>query len=153
MWTFRLYWAYLQQTDEAVLSISSQPDLVLQQACEQLCMEFPDLFKPELGCLKDFQLEVKFKPEAKPVFCKPRVVPFALLEDLNQAYDAGIAQGVWKPSNSIHTGLQLFPFGNRALLIRPRPEFVCVETTQCQSTHSWNHITTQCTYQRISCAS
>ena len=52
---------------EAVLSISSQPDLVLQQACEQLCTEFPDLFKPELGYLKDFQLEVKFKPVAKPV--------------------------------------------------------------------------------------
>ena len=79
---------------EAVLSISSQPDLVLQQACEQLCTEFPELFKPELGCLKDFQLEVKFKPDAKPVFCKPRVVPFALLEDLNQAYDAGIDRGV-----------------------------------------------------------
>ena len=74
-----------QFNDGAVLSISSQPDLVLQQACEQLCTEFLDLFKSELGCLKDFQLEVKFKPEAKPVFCKPRVVPFALLEDLNQA--------------------------------------------------------------------
>ena len=41
--------------------------------------------------MKDFELEVKFKPEAKPVFCKPRVVQFALLEDLYQAYDAGIA--------------------------------------------------------------
>ena len=71
---------------EVVLSISSQPDLhaVLQQACEQLCTEF---FKPELGCLKDF----KFKPDAKPVFCKPRVALFALLEDLNRAYYAGTA--------------------------------------------------------------
>ena len=135
-----------QFNDEAVLSISY---LVLQQACEQLCREFPDLFKPELGCLKDFQLEVKFKPEAKPVFCKPRVVPFALLEDMMRA----LLKEYGSQSNSIHTGLQLFPFGNRALLIRPRPKFVCVETTQCQSTHSWNHIATQCTYQRISCAS
>ena len=74
-------------------------------------MEFPDLFKPELGCPKDFQLEVKFKPEAKPVFCKPRVVPFALLEDLNQAYDAGIAQGVWKP-------VQFNSYGTPVVLIR-----------------------------------
>ena len=31
----------------------------------------PWLFKPELlGCLKDFELEVKFKTDAKTVFCK-----------------------------------------------------------------------------------
>eukprot|EP00731_Ephydatia_muelleri_P024399 Em0016g670a len=84
-------------------------DLVLQEACEQLCVEFPDLFKPELGCLKDFQLEVKFKPEAKSVFCKPRVVPFALLEDLNQAYDAGIAQEVWKPVQFNSYGTPVVP--------------------------------------------
>ena len=94
---------------EAVLSISSQPDLVLQQACEQLCTEFPDHFKPELGCLKDFQLEVKFKPDAKPVFCKPRVIPFALLDDLNQAYDAGIARGVWKPAQFNSYGTPVVP--------------------------------------------
>ena len=47
-----------------------KPDLVLQDSCRQLCQEFPDLFKPDLGCLKDFQLEVKFKPEAQPVFCR-----------------------------------------------------------------------------------
>ena len=41
------------------------------------------LFKPELGCLKDVELEVQFKSDFKPVFYKPRTVPFALLEDLN----------------------------------------------------------------------
>ena len=34
----------------------------LQKACKQCCKEFPDLFKPELGCLKEFELEVKFQP-------------------------------------------------------------------------------------------
>ena len=71
-----------------------KPDLVLQDSCRQLCQEFPDLFKPELGCLKGFQLEVKFKPEAQPIFCRPRVVPFTIQDDLCQAYDAGIAGGV-----------------------------------------------------------
>ncbi|KAL5505455.1 hypothetical protein EMCRGX_G006888 [Ephydatia muelleri] len=77
-----------------------KPDLALQKACEQLCREFPDLFKPELGCFKDFQLEVKFKPDAKPIFCKPRVVPFAIQENLCQAYDAGIARGAHLPGQS-----------------------------------------------------
>nr|KAG5702836.1 hypothetical protein BaRGS_001918 [Batillaria attramentaria] len=40
----------------------------LQKDCHTLCDKFPDLFKEELGCLKDFELEVKFKSDAKPVF-------------------------------------------------------------------------------------
>ena len=32
----------------------------LQKDCHALCDELPDLFKDELGCLKDFELEVKF---------------------------------------------------------------------------------------------
>ena len=52
------------------------PDKKLQEAFEKLCEDFPDLFKPELGCLRDFELEVKFKDNAKPVFCKPWRVAF-----------------------------------------------------------------------------
>ena len=70
----------------------------LQESCLQICKEFPDLWKPELDrCLKDYNLEVKFKPDVTPRFCKPRTVPFAVQEDLNQAYDVGIAKGIWKP--------------------------------------------------------
>ena len=97
------------------VSDSLQPDKELQKACQQLCTEFPDVFKPELGCLKDFQLEVKFKPDAKPVFCKPRTVPFAIQEDLNQAYDAGIAKGVWKPTDFNSYGTPVVPV-RKALL-------------------------------------
>eukprot|EP00795_Rhopilema_esculentum_P005001 gene5001-biopygen83 len=73
-----------------------KPDRKLQAECRKLCEEFPDLFKPELGRLKDFELEVKFKPDAKLNFCKARAVPFALQEDLAQAYEAGIRRGVWQ---------------------------------------------------------
>jgi len=31
-------------------------------------------------------------PDAKPVFRKPKPVPFAMLDNLTQAYDAGIAK-------------------------------------------------------------
>ena len=47
-------------------------DHSLQTTCQQICQEFPDVFKPELGCLKDFELEVKFKPDAQPTFCGAR---------------------------------------------------------------------------------
>nr|KAG5696101.1 hypothetical protein BaRGS_020502 [Batillaria attramentaria] len=69
----------------------------LQKDCHTLCDKFPDLFKEELGCLKDFELEVKFKSDAKPVFHKARPVPFALRDDLTKGYEEGIAKGVWKP--------------------------------------------------------
>ena len=47
----------------------------LQRDCQKLCDEFPDLFKPELGCLKDFELEVKFKADAVPVFLQGTTGP------------------------------------------------------------------------------
>ena len=53
-------------------------DMTLQSACEQMCQNFPDVFKPELGCLKDFELDIRFKNDTRPIFCKPRPVPFAL---------------------------------------------------------------------------
>ena len=71
----------------------------MQKTCQQCCQEFPDLFKPELGCLKDFKLEVKFKSKTRPIFCKPRLVPFAFLEDLNDAYEDRIKKGVWKSTD------------------------------------------------------
>jgi len=72
-----------------------QRDDTLQKACEQVCEEFSDLFKDELGCLKDFELEVQFKSDSKPVFCKPRTVPYAILDSLNHAIK-GIKRGVWE---------------------------------------------------------
>ena len=87
----------------------SKADTILQEACKKLCQEFPDLFKSELGCLKDFQLEVRFKPNTKPVFCKPRVVPFSIQDDLCKAFNAGIAKGVWQSTQFNEYGTPVVP--------------------------------------------
>jgi hypothetical protein len=103
-----------------------QPDLSLQKACRQVCEEFPDLFKRELGCLKDFELEVKFKPDAKPVFRKPRPVPFAILDDLTQAYEAGIAKKIWQPVQFNDYGTPVVPITKASLPGQDRPRIrVC----------------------------
>ena len=57
-------------------------DMTLQSTCEQMCQNFPDVFKPELGCLKDFELDIRFKNDTKPIFSKPQPVPFALQNEL-----------------------------------------------------------------------
>ena len=95
---------------------TAAPDKQLQSDCHKLCDEFPDLFKNELGCLKDFELEVKFKPDAKPVFCKPRPVPFAIRDDLSKGYDEGIAKGVWKPVQFNDYGTPVVPTAKRYFL-------------------------------------
>jgi len=81
----------------------------LRKDCHDLCNKFPDLFKEELGCLKDFELDVKFKSDAKPVFHKARPVPFALRDDLAKGYEEGIAKGVWKPVQFNEYGTPVVP--------------------------------------------
>ena len=73
-----------------VCSVSKPLDINLHSACQQLCADFKELFKSELGCLKEFALEIKFKAEAEPAFCKFRTTPLAVLEKINYTYDAGI---------------------------------------------------------------
>ena len=86
--------ATFAKTDYRLLAIppSDRVDRHLQQACCELCTEFSELFKPELGCHRGVQLEIEFQPDARPVFCKPRSVPFAMQDELAQAYDVGIAK-------------------------------------------------------------
>ena len=67
-----------------------------------------------MGCLKDFSLDIRFKPEAKPIFKKPRPVPFSILQDLNEAYEAGIKRGVWELTD-------FNSYGTPVVLIRKSP--------------------------------
>ena len=43
-------------------------DITLQSACEQMCQDFSDVFKQELGCFKNFELNIRFKNDTKPIF-------------------------------------------------------------------------------------
>ena len=91
-----LEWCLSMQTKSVSKTDSFTPDISFQNACKKVCQEFPELWKSELGCLKDFELDVKFKSDAKPIFLKPRQVPFALREELGLAIENGIAKGVWE---------------------------------------------------------
>ena len=86
----------------------------MQQVCSKLRDDYSEIFKPELGCLKDFELEVQFKFDAKPIFCTPRSIPFSIQADLAQAYDAGIAKGVWTPVQLNAWGTPVVPIRKNA---------------------------------------
>ena len=93
------------------------------------CVEFPELFMPELGCLKDYELEISFKPGANPVFYKPPTVPFAILEDLNAAYDVGIRNGVWVPTHFNDYGTPVVSIWKALLPVQKKAKIqVCGDT-------------------------
>ena len=81
----------------------------MRQVTEWHHKEFNELFRPELGCLKDFELEINFKSDAKPVFYKPRKVPFAIRDELSRSYDEGISKGIWTAVEFNDRGLPLVP--------------------------------------------
>ena len=47
---------------------TDDPENSLHAACIQLCGEFPTLLESTLGCLKDFSLNIRFKPETRTAF-------------------------------------------------------------------------------------
>ena len=77
--------------------LPQEPNQQFQDACSRLCDDYAKLFKPELGCVQGFELDVEFKSPTRSVFRKPRSVPFAIPVNLPQAYDAAIEKGIWTP--------------------------------------------------------
>ena len=90
-------------------------DQALRDACLQLRKNFPDLLKAELGCLRNVELEVAFRPNGKLIFCKPRTVPYTILDESNAAHDEGIRKGVWIPTQFNNNGTPVVPV-RKALL-------------------------------------
>ena len=99
---------------KALSPSTDEQNVRLQKACAKLCDDYSELFKPELGCLKNFELEVQFNPEAKPVFCKPRSVPFAMQTELTQVLDAGVKKGIWTPVQFNDWGTPIVPVRKRS---------------------------------------
>ena len=86
-------------------------------------------------------MEIKFKPEARPIFCKPRLVHLAILEDLNDAYDDRIRKGVWKPTDFNVSGTTVVPVqkairpGQNKARIRVCGDYSVTVTSQLETHH------------------
>ena len=48
----------------------------------QLTKKYAEVFQPELGTFKKFQAHLQLKAGARPIFLRPRSVPFALKESV-----------------------------------------------------------------------
>lgn len=58
-----------------------------EESCLKISNEYKHVFKNEQGCLNDFETEIKFKSTSKPIICKPRKVPLAIMDNFNNALD------------------------------------------------------------------
>ncbi|WP_445972455.1 hypothetical protein, partial [Klebsiella pneumoniae] len=61
---------------------------------DELLSEFKDIFRSEIGAIPSYRGQLRLKENSKPIFVKPRIVPFALKkkveEELRRLEGAGI---------------------------------------------------------------
>ena len=121
-----------------VVFTNLKEDHELRKKCKNLCDQFPDLWTPELGCLKEVELEVQFKANAQPIFRKARPVPIALQDDLTAAIKDGIAKGIWEPTQFNDYGTPVVPVkkallpGQKKAKIRVCGDYSCTVNPQLE---------------------
>ena len=125
----------MHSTGIHVVRKDDHSELELREACQKLCKVFIDLFKMELGSLKDFELlEITFKPDATPVFPKPQTVPYALQEDLMQPTRQESREVSGYPHCSMSIGLQWCPYIRLLYRGSENQSYGCAVITQSPST-------------------
>ena len=80
------------------MSVGSRCNLLNSESnLDHLLGKHAEVFKPELGTLKDFKAILHLKPDATPKFCRGRTVPFALKKPVEVALDSLVEQGIISP--------------------------------------------------------
>uniref|UniRef100_A0A8C9TGR2 Gypsy retrotransposon integrase-like protein 1 n=1 Tax=Scleropages formosus TaxID=113540 RepID=A0A8C9TGR2_SCLFO len=75
----------------------SRINKVTSETVEQLCDRYSSVFQPNLGMLKGISAKLHVVKEAVPKFCKPRTVPYALRDSVEQELCKLEAEGVISP--------------------------------------------------------
>ena len=63
-------------------------------AVEELTTKYAEVFREELGTMKDIRASLKLQEGATPRFCRPRTVPFAIKEAVGRKLDQLEADGI-----------------------------------------------------------
>lgn len=75
----KLNWLEIKQTQRVVGNVKKEVNLLIK--------EFADVFKNELGCIKEIAANIELKEGCRPIHMGPRKVPYALTERVNQEID------------------------------------------------------------------
>ena len=82
--SIRLNWSSL-----GIGSVSSSP-----RSLESLLQKYEEVFRKEVGTMQRFKAKLVVNPGAKPRFCRPRSVPYALREAIERELDRLESEGV-----------------------------------------------------------
>ena len=64
---------------------------------EKVLKQHENVFKEEMGLLKDFQVHIPVDPSISPKFFKARSVPYALKEKIDNELDRLVREGIYEP--------------------------------------------------------
>jgi hypothetical protein len=81
-----------QETTHAVET--DQCQTASQRKISELSARYPDVFKPGLGCCTKLKVPIHLKADAKPVFFKPRDVPFSRRQAVKEELERLVSEGV-----------------------------------------------------------
>lgn len=70
---------------------------------------YPSVFRNSLGCFKSKTFKLYLKDEAKPIFCKPRVLPFSLKDSVSQELDRLVKADLLVPVESSEWATPIVP--------------------------------------------
>ncbi|CAH2225756.1 jg21962 [Pararge aegeria aegeria] len=90
-----------------------------------LLNDFPDLWKDELGCFNKFEVELHLKESAKPIFIKPRSVPFALKNKVEDELDRLVKLGILIPVNFSEFATPIVPVLKENGSVKIAGDFSC----------------------------
>ena len=80
-------------------SLQEEVNVLNCKQFSELKEKFNDVFSGKLGKCKQLKANVHLKPEAKPVFHKPRPLPFAIKQKVKDELDSLGTRGVLKQVN------------------------------------------------------
>ncbi|UYV66649.1 K02A2.6-like, partial [Cordylochernes scorpioides] len=70
----------------------------ISESCiDSLIKRYANLFKDELGCLKDVKLDISIKKKEAPVFCKARSLPYSLKKKVEDELECMVERGILEP--------------------------------------------------------
>ena len=99
------YWLKLLDIHIPRINVIHETSLSL----EHVLQKHAAVFQPGLGELKRTKVHLSVKPDISPAFYKPRTVPYALREKVNNEIVRLIALGVFKPISHAEWAAPLLP--------------------------------------------
>jgi hypothetical protein len=66
----------------------------IEPSLQDILNEFKDVFEPKVGSIPEYHTSLLMKPDTKPVFIKPRRVPYALMDAVNNELDVLEKEGI-----------------------------------------------------------